>query len=162
MADYYTQLSFAISNRNKKEAEWWNKFISNPAHTMAKLFGIEKCQEEWDIEFEYTLESETAEANEKDIDEDSTYLGLGAYFEVRKNGKKRSIWIYSEESANVDAIASILQEFLKTCRPEGKIGFSWANNCSRPILDSFSGGYCMVSAKKIVFSELPTWTSKDN
>lgn len=71
--------------------------------------------------------------------------------------KENCIWFHSEESFNVDSASLVVQRFLKECRPNGVVGFTWAETCSKPRLDEFGGGACCITANEITFMNTHQW-----
>lgn len=55
------------------------------------------------------------------------------------------LWMYSEESFNADFVASVVAELFKKFPREEGFAFTWALTCSKPRLDEFDGGACVVS-----------------
>ena len=59
------------------------------------------------------------------------------------------LWVYSEESGNLDNLAVFVQGFLAKFDPKGWFQIEWAATCSAPRLGSFGGGAMLVTAKQI-------------
>jgi hypothetical protein len=60
--------------------------------------------------------------------------------------ESEGLWLYAEEYGDVEFAALVIQEFLKNCRPDKCFGFEWANTCSKPRIDEFSGGGVFITA----------------
>ena len=54
-------------------------------------------------------------------------------------------------SCDVDSVALALQRFLNQFHLARYYWFEWANTCTRPRLDSFSGGGCLILPDEIVY-----------
>ncbi len=65
---------------------------------------------------------------------------LGASFQHDTDG----VWIHDDESANVDGLIELLQEWMGEVGGELPIHFEWANTCSKPRLDEFGGGAVVI------------------
>jgi len=59
-----------------------------------------------------------------------------------------NIWFFMEESGDVDELADLLQRWLVAENSDQVIRFGWANTCSKPRLESFGGGCCVVTRTK--------------
>jgi hypothetical protein len=60
-------------------------------------------------------------------------------------------WLYSEGSCDIEKTAELIQRFLSANRPNSCHSFEWADYCNKPRIDSFSGGGCFITAKKLQF-----------
>lgn len=143
MSNSYTMLSMAVSIRSPKEYEWWNQLCDT--NLQFKFF--RKNFESYMLEWNNCKEKHCPSVC---FDCEADCLPHGLNFEIQEDSKdKKYIWIYAEENGDVEVLVAILQLFLKECRPTGKIGFTWANTCSRPLLNSFDGGGCNITAKGV-------------
>jgi len=71
---------------------------------------------------------------------------------------ENKIWFHGDnECLEVDCAAEVIQRFLKECRQDGCIGFTWAETCSKPRLDEFGGGSCFITAKKMEWNNSHSW-----
>lgn len=70
---------------------------------------------------------------------------------------KRHLWIYGEEFVHAESVADLLQAFLAKHRPDGSLSFSYADTCSKPRADRFSGGAVFVTAKRAAFMHTDSW-----
>lgn len=68
----------------------------------------------------------------------------GAIFDL--NLETKEIWIYAEESGNIEYVADALQAFLAANCPDKYTILTWAVTCSRPRPGEFSGGGVLISA----------------
>lgn len=82
--------------------------------------------------------------------------GLGFDCKFENDG----LWIYAEESGNVDAVAAFVQYFLKKFHPDKYWTMTWACTCSRPIIGEFDGGAVFVTARGISFNNSGAWLNK--
>ena len=67
------------------------------------------------------------------------------------------LWFHFDESGDIDALVEVLQEFLKDIDPEGAIGFSWADTCSKPRVDEFGGGAVYITATDTKWMNTDMW-----
>jgi hypothetical protein len=55
------------------------------------------------------------------------------------------LWCYSEESAHMEQLADYVQAVLEKFDLPDKVGWAWAETCSKPRLDEFGGGAVVVT-----------------
>jgi excisionase family DNA binding protein len=84
--------------------------------------------------------------------------GILASYEETPKGEESGLWIEEtglwvrhDQSANVEFVASWLQEILIKFGHPVAIGFEWCWDCSRPVLTVYGGGACVVN------KDGPTW-----
>jgi len=65
-----------------------------------------------------------------------------------------TIYVYSEETANVEGMALLLTEYLCRFDPKGCIMVTWALTCSSPRPDEFGGGGMLVYAKETIWLDV--------
>ena len=77
-----------------------------------------------------------------ELGEDDEDYGQAVEFETNNSTKERpfDIWIYSDESADLEQLASIICEYQKHFDLKEPWYLEWANTCSKSRLDGFSGG----------------------
>jgi len=68
-----------------------------------------------------------------------------------------SFFIYSEVCGNVEALAVLLQEYLRRFDPECCIEIEWANTCSTMRAGEFGGGACVVRATGTKWHLVAQW-----
>jgi hypothetical protein len=62
---------------------------------------------------------------------------------------KDEIWIHGDESFDIELAVQVIQLVLDNFTlPEPYIILSWAFTCSKPRVDSFSGGACLIQRGK--------------
>lgn len=79
------------------------------------------------------------------------YRGFGA--ELDDDG----VWFYADEFGDPDRVARVVQEFFRQCDKDGFFGFEWAETCSKPRVDEFSGGAVLVTADEIRWMHTSRW-----
>lgn len=67
--------------------------------------------------------------------------------------EEAGLWMYSEESGNVDQVTELMRAFLAKFRPNECFSFTWACTCSEPRLDEFGGGGVFITAKKLHYND---------
>lgn len=55
-----------------------------------------------------------------------------------------AIWIHAEDFGSPDNAEQFVSQLAKEITLKGKWGFEWANTCSKPRPDSFSGGALVI------------------
>lgn len=68
-----------------------------------------------------------------------------------------SIVFESDEYANIDALASLLQSFLVRFRPKGHLTMEWAYTCSKGRPGGFGGGAAFITAEEISVHDTSAW-----
>ena len=69
------------------------------------------------------------------------------YFQLDTN--PLSVIFYSDDNEDLEILANIIQEFIRTFRPDEIIGWEYACTCSKPRLGEFGGGCVVVSKDRI-------------
>ena len=72
-------------------------------------------------------------------------------FEFHDNDKVgwgRYMWVHAEEFGDPEAVAHLIQKFLRAFRPNDYWTLSYALTCSRPWVGTFGGGVMIVTAEK--------------
>ncbi len=70
------------------------------------------------------------------------------------------VWFHGDPSLNVDCAADVIQRFLKEFRPNGSVGFTWSETCSKPRLDEFGGGACFITAENVEWNSANGWLNE--
>lgn len=65
-----------------------------------------------------------------------------------KDGRKHYCHVLGDEQFDVEEAAHFCSAFLARFNPKGAIIFTWAETCSRPRPNSFSGGTAMATADR--------------
>jgi hypothetical protein len=94
---------------------------------------------------------------ENAADEESEYEGWTFAYQFQDNGQ---MWCYSGEGANIDCLADFCQAYLRMFKPNSIITFEWANTCSKPRVNSFSGGGIVITAHTQEFINTSIWVSQ--
>ena len=88
------------------------------------------------------------EGVEKNVIEDFIVNEFGdedEYYSIEIRLESDGIWFWSQ-NLDIDEAIGTVQEFLQEFYPdEFKVVISWADYCSKPRLDSFSGGTAVVT-----------------
>ena len=70
------------------------------------------------------------------------------------------LYIFSEESGNLENAALFIQQFLRKFRPDGYVSLTWAATCSKMRAGEFGGGAAFITAEKIEFMDSYSWVDK--
>jgi hypothetical protein len=54
------------------------------------------------------------------------------------------LWIYDDDSGDTDHVLAFVSELGPMLGLAGPWGFEWSHSCSRPCLDAFGGGACVI------------------
>lgn len=107
-----------------------------------------KCPSE---EAANTLEDLLAKAMESE-DADRDWLCL-----EHAEAEGDTVWIAEEEGTDLEYLADVLQDYLQHNDPEGSIGFSWAEACSKLRVDEFGGGAVFITHDNQVWLNSYHW-----
>lgn len=81
--------------------------------------------------------------------QDTSAEDEGPYCNYKDEPNNQAVWVYTEESGNVNGLADLVARFQTRFAIPTPWILEWANTCSRPVLDSFSGGAIAVYKGKI-------------
>ncbi|MGE0885431.1 MAG: hypothetical protein AB7P14_17935 [Blastocatellales bacterium] len=147
MANNYTLFSEAISQLNEGERAWCERRLQ---HLEQALPTID--------------ENGLGENGERCAPEDEPYLngaaGLGFQWKLDAEPDGNELWMYAEESGNLEHVALFVQEFLAQFRPNEYFTLSWAETCSKPRISEFSGGAIFITAKDIEWHGATAWIGR--
>lgn len=124
MANNYLQFSFAVGPLSEECCDWVRGLLSQadqdePSDDFRSIFA-EGDEFEWD-DFE----------------------DLGFQWDLGKESD--SLWIYAEESGDVDMVVAFLKVLVAWGDPcLDEAGFTYSQTCSSPRLDQFCGGAVLV------------------
>lgn len=121
MADYFTHLSMNIDDITPDEAAWF-----------ASLLAADERDDAANGTAQFSDEPE-----------------CGPEFLIEFQPDDNTLWVTHDESATPSSVAAFLQAFLVRFRPDSVLSFEWSDLCSRPIIDAFGGGGCVVTATEI-------------
>lgn len=131
MADYYTSCSFVVAvPREAAEYAWRiNDILSEGGGPVSG-------------DNPYPPDTAEFAAFEIKRDEGADYFGSGCEFSIEEDG---SLWVHSEESAEIGLVAEIMQKTMKRFNIDGTITIQWAATCSKPRIDAYGGGVVVVN-----------------
>jgi hypothetical protein len=75
------------------------------------------------------------------------YGGLGFEYEFEEG----RLWIYANINGVPEAVELLVAPFMRIFHIDGTFTLTWANTCSKPRTDEFSGGAFAITAKKIAW-----------
>ena len=67
----------------------------------------------------------------------------------------KDVWVYSEDSADIDALADVIATFQLQFKVNKPWTLTWADSCSKPRLNNFGGGGVVIYKGKT--SWMDTW-----
>lgn len=97
-------------------------------------------------QFSFFVEiKDQAQAVEQTLNEFKEGIESGyVQYEIDEHG----LWVYADEFGDVEYAAQLTQVLIKKF-DLNPVGFQWAETCSKPQVDSFGGGACVVSKDEI-------------
>jgi len=101
---------------------------------------------------------ESAEALVKRIDSSmhtEDWLSLDI---LARDGNR--VHIAESEGTDLEALANVLQGYLRKWNPTGHIGFAWAYYCSKLRPDEFGGGAVFITANRQDWLDSSEWLYK--
>jgi hypothetical protein len=154
MADYYTEFSFAIPLTSDEQTAW-------AAEAIAWLAEPEDREPPEDSDLTRELMSVPDDVGEyvsfrAEVDADYTTWDM----ETRKPVPCPIIWVHSDESGNPEEAGRFAQAFLRKFDPDGYIGFTYGDTCSKPRIDAFAGGAVFVTAHEVDGEHASGWLHK--
>ena len=157
MANHYTQFSESLKVNNSDEEHWLREQLAHVYLTESKqLFPTETPQLKASGESYEELPRFHAEALQREVTDCSLDF-VGFSWEIQKDDEETSLWIYAQESGDVEQVAYFVQLFLRRFAPDGWWTLAWANTCSRMLVGQFSGGSVLVTAREIFFNDSIRW-----
>ena len=80
---------------------------------------------------------------------------LGPGYQMRR--EQNVLYIFTEESGDLEKVATLLQNYLKEFHPKSGVGFQWAETCDAPRPDNFGGGAVFITAKSQKWWNTVAW-----
>jgi hypothetical protein len=137
MANNYTQMSMCIGE------EWPDEAKEDLVHVFEAIDSYElDLAPEW-FRKEFETEHEGEDFVEYVEDELSGYSRVIYRFE--KDAQDKNLYIYSDESANIEAVAQAIHAVQRHFEIEMPITFTFADTCSKPRVGEFGGGVVAVT-----------------
>lgn len=145
VSNSYLQFCEALSLKSPEEEAWFRRYLD--ASNMDD-------ESNWDGDFNPKTDEAKFWAPVLNEDEESMACFESRFADI---DGKRCLVVYSEDHANTDHIAKLVQHFFREMRPEGKDGFtlSWAETCDKSLPGQFGGGALFVTKDEVHY--LSTW-----
>jgi DNA-directed RNA polymerase subunit RPC12/RpoP len=131
MANYYTLFSEVIPHLTDGERAWLEWALRDPYEIDAQDYDA------WMEEFGDVLEEVEEQGH-----------GFGYRFGDDSEWGSH-LWLFSEDSGNVDNVISLVHAFLEKLRPGDTWSITWAQTCSKPRVGEFGGGWAVVTAESV-------------
>lgn len=74
------------------------------------------------------------------------YTLNGTSFEIDED--EHHLWFYGEENGDPDLAEVVIKELVERLKIDLPVYLTWANYCSRPVINEFSGGAWIVQRGK--------------
>lgn len=133
MANNYSLFSELIEGLTDDEKKWiWLMLSSTCPGEMEDADGFKAWREERGV---------------REDDESDWFPS----FEWKVRNEDNTLWLHSDESLDVEYLATFVQMFIKKFRPEFVFTATGADYCSKPRIGEFGGWWIAVSAKEIVY-----------
>lgn len=133
MADYYTRFSIMLEDLTDEELTWWRDRVARGEDAPELVAEVER-------------------PNDLDL--------VWPPCEIEIDDTARTVWLYSVESADLEGVSYLLQEFLKDTNSDRIVPLEWSNDCSRPRLDAYGGGAMVMSRDRTVFMTTGKWADQ--
>jgi hypothetical protein len=160
MANNYQQFSVSINDLTDEEHAWLDKLLQAMADAPEILLDSENVGEggeeliaDWK-KFTEQLGVELSDIVKAIAYDDSGDKGYWGQTSLSKTGEasyKPSLWLYEEESCNLESPVELIHQFFKRhqffkkFRPTEYLVLSWAETCSKMRVDEFGGGECLIT-----------------
>jgi hypothetical protein len=147
MANNYLQFSFTIDEITDDERDWLRKLLDEADEPPTCVLELGSDPDDCDThEHQYKGLAQFGELDDP-----------GFHVEIEDDG---SAWVYAEESGDPNAVGRFLRAFLAAHRPESRLGFQWAEWCSKLRTDEFGGGAISVTADGETFMHTTDWLDR--
>jgi len=140
MANNYLLFSEELSGLTEEEKNWLEQELKQP---------------DWEDE-DWSEERIRSWCNERDVEEIELWPEF--MYDVQKNDESHwSIWFYSDESANLESLISLIVRFFKHFNRDEYFTLSWAHTCSKPRLGEFGGGAVIANKSGATWINTDSW-----
>lgn len=147
MADNYSMASFAFAC-TASEAE----LLKSAFDLVAELYDDMGDTAEFDpaLAASFPPIDQDSFSGLRSIFCDPDYPHLGADIDVvAQEDGSCAVCIFGTTAFQPDPVATLIQRCCPASLAEAPIAFEWAETCSRPRIDEFGGGYCVIFADDI-------------
>jgi hypothetical protein len=139
MADYYTHFSFVLELPDE--------------HAIDYAIGLAALGADL-----YSGSEDDRNTSKQDVPNELKDCLDDWSFEVDRNEK--GIWIHSDCSG-ADAACDFVQHLLAKFGIKEPVSFEWANTCSKPRLDAYSGGAVIITDTRIKSMTTFQWVANE-
>lgn len=137
MPDYYTQFSFVLGLPDEQTIDYAMNLV---ATTDTLLLMSDEDRETSTLDFPKELVDSLDDWRFQTVKQDS------------------GIWIHSDDDG-LDAACQFVQHLLDRFAIKEPVSFEWANTCSKPCLDAYSGGAVIITPTTIKAFHTSQWIS---
>jgi hypothetical protein len=135
MENNYTQFSEMLTLETEEQRKWCEKFL--PLFT------------EYDSEKDRPRSNALLNDLRKDVNDDElvgvVVDNIDQEYFCEASIEEEGLWVFSEEAANIELAACLIQCFLKTFDIDKEFVITWADTCSPLRLHEFSGGTVLIT-----------------
>jgi hypothetical protein len=147
MANHYTLFSEGIGDLTEEERAWCHARLKHLEATLP------------------TLDHDGMDEDGSPCaPEDKAYVNgsqwLGFQWAIKPDGGAHFLWMYAQESGDVEQVALFAREFLVRFRPQSCFSLTWAATCSKPRIGEFSGGAVVVTADEMTWNSASYWAGQ--
>lgn len=96
----------------------------------------------------------------EDIPEEILDLDGGTYCSIEYSDDERLLTVISEDSVNIETLATLLQIVQRKYGLNEPIAFEYASTASRPVLDGYGGGFVIVTKDDTKFFDSGYWSRR--
>lgn len=147
MADYFTHLSFVVEC-TKEEADLLDEAADQFNERVEAAYAADEAPPEPTSPIAKVILNHAADSG-----------GLGTNFTYQEN--EGHVWICDDDGTpDVGGLALLLQAWVSAINCAAPIHFTWAATCSKPRLDAFGGGACVITPKRIYWTNVHDWMDK--
>jgi hypothetical protein len=162
VADNYLTFSEVIPNLTAEQEEWLKQQLEGIAVVEGKEYRYEHGDDLINVGSKEvaTQKAEFAgcrayrDLEGYDFDMYGDQVGFQYSFDDDHDpdtGWGRHMWLYTEDSGEVDLVAHLVQKFLQSFRPNDFWSLTYSTTCSKPCVGEFGGGAVFVTAAEINF-----------
>jgi len=154
MADNYCQFSVLLCIDTDEEKDW----LENWLKPWSALFPDEDAASDAASLQNEKFVSWCAERDIDNVADDvDTWPSFRWSFDDPTQTEPWTMWIHNDESGVPEHVAAMVQAFFKHFHIDSTFTLTWAETCSKPRVDEFSGGGFIV----LPFGEDVRWSMPD-
>ena len=157
MANNYQQFSETLEINTAEELAWWKSQLDE---VIVDEFGSIVSEASDTTATAPRFMALGRQAGVFSDQEDLSTPGFDWEFLGSVAQQSASLWVYAEESGELERLAYVVSEFLKSFHPDEFWSLTYAATCSKPCAGEFGGGAVFVTAARIQWTNAHDWAEE--